>query len=134
MGTYTISTSLYNTDKEWNIKLLLFVGRILLSIVYFINGMVLGLQRNWVEPPYETEWDFFVKSLLNGKTDALMHLLLLIIIITLDLVVTFYYINKRNRISLLFLFNVAPHCYQAKSLNVISFKGILKIQIKYLSK
>ncbi|MGR5954012.1 hypothetical protein ACT7DP_27865 [Bacillus paranthracis] len=86
--------------KKWNIKVTaLFVGRVLLSIVYFINGMMLGLQRNWVEPPYETEWNFFVKSLLNGKTDALMHLLLLIIIITLDLVVTFYYINKRNRIS-----------------------------------
>ncbi|ASZ17217.1 hypothetical protein ACS52_04915 [Bacillus cereus] len=83
--------------KKWNIKVAaLFVGRILLSIVYFINGMMLGLQRNWVEPPYETEWDFFVKSLLNGKTDALMHLLLLIIIITLDLVVTFYYINKKK--------------------------------------
>ncbi|MGR5909012.1 hypothetical protein ACT7DL_30600 [Bacillus paranthracis] len=92
--------------KKWNIKIAaLFVGRILLSIVYFINGMMLGLQRNWVEPPYETEWDFFVKSLLNGKTDALMHLLLLIIIITLDLVVTFYYINKKEiGYLLLFLF------------------------------
>lgn len=58
--------------------------------------MGLGLQRNWVEPPYETEWDFFVKSLLNGKTDALIHLLLLIIIITLDLFITFYYINKKK--------------------------------------
>ena len=58
--------------KKWNIKVAaLFIGRILLSIFYFLNGMVLGLQRNWVEPPYETEWDFFVKSLLNGK---LMHL------------------------------------------------------------
>ncbi|WP_236805457.1 hypothetical protein [Bacillus cereus] len=85
--------------KKWNIKVAaLFIGRILLSIFYFINGMVLGLQRNWVEPPYETEWDFFVKSLLNGKTDALIHLLLLIIIITLDLFITFHYINKRNRI------------------------------------
>ncbi|HHQ8913698.1 TPA: hypothetical protein ACSVZR_003977 [Bacillus cereus] len=83
--------------KKWNIKVAaLFVGRILLSIVYFINGMMLGLQRNWVDPPYETEWDFFVKSLLNGKTDALMHLLLLIMILTLDLVVTFYYINKKK--------------------------------------
>ncbi|OUB31213.1 hypothetical protein BK708_08310 [Bacillus thuringiensis serovar yunnanensis] len=83
--------------KDWNIKTAaLFVGRILLSIVYFINGMVLGLQRNWVEPPYETEWDFFVKSLLNGKTDPLIHLLLLIIIITLDLFITFYYINKKK--------------------------------------
>lgn len=43
---------------------------------------------------YETEWNFFIKSLLNGKTDALIHLLLLIIIITLDLVVIFYYRNK----------------------------------------
>ncbi|OPD59110.1 hypothetical protein BVG01_09105 [Bacillus anthracis] len=83
--------------KKWNIKVAaLFIGRILLSISYFINGMVLGLQRNWVEPPYETEWDFFVKSLLNGKTDALIHLLLLIIIITLDLFITFYYINKKK--------------------------------------
>ncbi len=83
--------------KKWNIKVAaLFVGRILLSIVYFINGMMLGLQRNWVEPPYETEWDFFVKSLLNGKTDALIHLLLLIIIITLDSFITFYYINKKK--------------------------------------
>ncbi|HDX9490157.1 hypothetical protein [Bacillus thuringiensis] len=83
--------------KDWNIKTAaLFVGRVLLSIVYFINGMMLRLQRNWVEPPYETEWDFFVKSLLNGKTDALIHLLLLIIIITLDLFITFYYINKKE--------------------------------------
>ncbi|MED2790142.1 hypothetical protein P4256_00125 [Bacillus wiedmannii] len=83
--------------KKWNIKVVaLFVGRILLSTLYFINGMVLGLQRNWVDPPYETEWDFFVKSLLNGKTDALIHLLLLIIIITLDLFITFYYINKKK--------------------------------------
>ncbi|PGK43560.1 hypothetical protein CN907_07680 [Bacillus anthracis] len=83
--------------KKWNITVgALFVGRILLSIVYFINGMLLGLQRNWVEPPYETEWDFFIKSLLNGKTDALIHLLLLIIIITLDLFITFYYINKKK--------------------------------------
>ncbi|WP_116867867.1 hypothetical protein [Bacillus wiedmannii] len=81
--------------KKWNIKVAaLFVGRILLSIFYFINGMVLGLQRNWVEPPYETEWDFFIKSLLHSKTDAFIHLLLLIIIITLDLAITFYYINK----------------------------------------
>ena len=81
--------------KDWNIKIAaLFVGRILLSIVYFINGMVLGLQRNWVD--HETEWDFFIKSLLNWKTDALIHLLLLIIIITLDLVITFYYINKKK--------------------------------------
>lgn len=57
---------------------------------------MLRLQRNWVEPPYETEWDFFVKSLLNGKTDALIHLLLLIIIITLDLFITFYYIKKKK--------------------------------------
>ena len=83
--------------KKWNIKVVaLFMGRMLLSTLYFINGMVLGLQRNWVDPPYETEWDFFVKSLLNGKTDALIHLLLLIIIITLDLFITFYYINKKK--------------------------------------
>ncbi|HDR7665013.1 hypothetical protein [Bacillus wiedmannii] len=83
--------------KKWNIKVAaLFVGRILLSIFYFINGMVLGLQRNWVEPPYETEWDFFIKSLLHRKTDAFIHLLLLIIIITLDLAITFYYINKKK--------------------------------------
>ncbi|PEA77422.1 hypothetical protein [Bacillus wiedmannii] len=83
--------------KKWNIKVAaLFIGRILLSIFYFINGIVLGLQRNWVEPPYETEWDFFAKSLLNGKTDALIHLLLLIIIITLDLFITFYYIKKKK--------------------------------------
>ncbi|MFC9449588.1 hypothetical protein ACFTSE_25935 [Bacillus cereus] len=83
--------------KKWNIKVVaLFVGRILLSILYFINGMVLELQRNWVDPPYETEWDFFVKFLLNGKTDALIYLLLLIIIITLDLFITFYYINKKK--------------------------------------
>lgn len=81
--------------KKWNIKVVaLFVGRILLSILYFITGMVLGLQRNWVE--HETEWAFFIKSLLNGKTDALIHLLLLIIIITLDLFITFYYINKKK--------------------------------------
>lgn len=44
--------------KKWNIKVAaLFVGRILLSIVFFINGMVLGLQRNWIEPSYEKECD-----------------------------------------------------------------------------
>ncbi|MED0972660.1 hypothetical protein [Bacillus paramycoides] len=77
--------------KHWNLKIVaVFVGRILLSVIFFINGMVLGLQRNWVEPPYETEWDFFIKSLQHGKTDALIHLLLQIIIITLDLTITFY--------------------------------------------
>ncbi|PRT30053.1 hypothetical protein [Bacillus wiedmannii] len=81
--------------KHWNLKVVaVFVGRILLSIVYFINGMVLGLQRNWIESPYETEWEFFIKSLLHSKIDAFIHLLLLIIIIILDLVITFYYINK----------------------------------------
>ncbi len=54
------------------------------------------MQRNWSEPPYETEWDFFIKSLLNGKTDALIHLSLLIIIITLDLAFIFYYKNKKK--------------------------------------
>ncbi|MCC2324010.1 MULTISPECIES: hypothetical protein [Bacillus cereus group] len=83
--------------KHWNLKVAaVFVGRILLSIVYFINGMVLGLQRDWIEPSYETEWDFFRKSLLHGKTDAFIHLSLLIIIIILDLVITFYYINKKK--------------------------------------
>ncbi|MED1103573.1 hypothetical protein [Bacillus paramycoides] len=83
--------------KHWNLKIVaVFVGRILLSVIFFINGMVLGLQRNWVEPPYETEWDFFIKSLQHGKTDALIHLLLQIIIITLDLTITFYYINKKK--------------------------------------
>ncbi|MFJ8353381.1 hypothetical protein [Bacillus paramycoides] len=83
--------------KKWNIKVTaLFVGRILLSIIYFINGMVLGLQRNWIDPPYETEWDFFIKSLLNGKTNALIHLLLLIILVTFDLIILFYYRKKKN--------------------------------------
>ncbi|MGE7887267.1 hypothetical protein ACQKN7_07600 [Bacillus cereus] len=83
--------------KKWNIKVAaLFVGRILLSIVFFINGMVLGLQRNWIEPPHETEWDFFIKSLLNGKADALLHLLLLIILVTFDLIILFYYGNKKK--------------------------------------
>lgn len=54
------------------------------------------MQRNWSELPYETEWDFFIKSLLNGKTDALIHLSLLIIIITLDLAFIFYYKNKKK--------------------------------------
>ncbi|MFA2808017.1 hypothetical protein [Bacillus mycoides] len=83
--------------KHWNLKVVaVFVGRILLSMIFFINGMVLGLQRNWAEPPYETEWDFFIKSLQHGKTDALIEVLLLIIIITLDLVIIFYYINKKK--------------------------------------
>ncbi|TKH16975.1 hypothetical protein FC694_10760 [Bacillus wiedmannii] len=83
--------------KHWNLKVVaVFVARILLSIIFFINGIVFGLQRDWVEPPYETEWDFFIKSLQHGKTDALIHLLLLIIIITLDLFITFYYINKKK--------------------------------------
>lgn len=83
--------------KHWNIKVVaVFVGRVLLSIVFFINGIVLGLQRNWAEPPYEKEWDFFIKSLLNGKTDALIHLLLLIIIVTFDLLIIFYYRNKKK--------------------------------------
>jgi hypothetical protein len=58
--------------------------------------MYVGLQRNWVEPPYEKEWDFFIKSLLNGKTEALIEVLLLIIIITLDLVIIFCYRNKKK--------------------------------------
>ena len=83
--------------KHWNLKVAaVFIGRILLSIIFFINGIALGMQRNWVEPPYETEWDFFIKFLLNGKTDALIHLSLLIIIITLDLVFIFYYGNKKK--------------------------------------
>ena len=83
--------------KYWNLKVIaVFVGRILLSIIFFINGIALGMQRNWVEPPYETEWDFFIKSLQHGKTDALIHLLLLIIIITLDLVIIFFYRNKKK--------------------------------------
>ncbi|MBJ8007550.1 MULTISPECIES: hypothetical protein [Bacillus cereus group] len=84
--------------KDWSLKVVaVFIGRILLSVIFFINGMVLGLQRNWVEPPYEEEWDFFIKSLLNGKTDALIHLLLLIIIIiTFDLLIIFYYKNKKK--------------------------------------
>ncbi|HDR7952006.1 hypothetical protein COM21_06125 [Bacillus toyonensis] len=83
--------------KHWNLKVVaVFVGRILLSIIFFINGMVLGLQRNWVEPPYETEWDFFVKSLQHGKTDALIEVLLLIIIIIFDLLIIFYYKNKKK--------------------------------------
>lgn len=83
--------------KHWNLKVVaVFVGRILLSIIFFINGIVFGLQRDWIEPPYETEWDFFIKSLLHSKTDAFIHLLLLIIIITLDLAITFYYINKKK--------------------------------------
>ncbi|UNP74467.1 hypothetical protein MN033_14270 [Bacillus nitratireducens] len=87
--------------KHWNLKVVaVFVGRILLSIIFFINGMALGLQRNWAEPPYETEWEFFIKSLLNGKTDALIHLLLLIIIVTFDLIIIFFY---RNRVFSLFL-------------------------------
>ncbi|MGG3673544.1 hypothetical protein CN923_28350 [Bacillus cereus] len=83
--------------KRWNIKVAaVFVGRILLSIIFFINGIVLGMQRNWAEPPYETEWDFFIHSLQHGKTDALIEVLLLIIIITLDLAVIFYYRNKKK--------------------------------------
>ncbi|WJE25111.1 hypothetical protein QRE65_25400 [Bacillus cereus] len=83
--------------KHWNIKVAaVFVGRILLSIIFFINGIVLGLQRNWVQPPYEKEWDFFIKSLLNVETKALIHLLLLIIIITFDLLIIFYYKNKKK--------------------------------------
>ncbi|HDX9628850.1 TPA: hypothetical protein ROY30_002527 [Bacillus cereus] len=83
--------------KRWNIKVAaVFVGRILLSMILFINGIVLGMQRNWSEPPYETEWDFFIKSLQHWKTDALIEVLLLIIIITLDLAVIFYYRNKKK--------------------------------------
>ncbi|MBE7105102.1 hypothetical protein FT637_19275 [Bacillus cereus] len=83
--------------KKWNIKVAaVFVARILLSIIFFINGMVLGLQRNWIDPPYETEWDFFIKSLLNGKAEALLHLLLLIILVIFDLIILFYYRNKKK--------------------------------------
>ncbi|EOP68743.1 hypothetical protein [Bacillus cereus] len=83
--------------KNWNIKVAaVFIGRILLSIVFFLNGMYVGLQRNWVQPPYEKEWDFFIKSLQHGKTEALIELLLLIIIITFDLTNAFYYINKKK--------------------------------------
>ncbi|MBJ8105912.1 MULTISPECIES: hypothetical protein [Bacillus cereus group] len=83
--------------KHWNIKVVaVFVGRILLSIIFFINGMVLGLQRNWVEPPYEKEWDFFLKSLQHGKTEALLEVLLIIIIVTFDLLFISYHINKKK--------------------------------------
>lgn len=83
--------------KHWNIKVVaVFIGRILLSIVFFLNGIYVGLQRNWAEPPYETEWDFFIKSLLNGKTDALIHLLLLIIIVTFGLIIIFFHRNKKK--------------------------------------
>lgn len=83
--------------KHWNIKVVaVFIGRILLSIIFFINGMILGLQRNWVEPPYEEELGFFIKSLQHGKAEALIEVLLLIIIITLDLAVIFYYRNKKK--------------------------------------
>lgn len=83
--------------KHWNIKVVAaFIGRILLSIVFFINGMVLGLQRNWVEPPYEEEWSFFIKSLQHGKAEALIEVLLIIIIVTFDLLVIFYYRNKKK--------------------------------------
>ncbi|MBK5429170.1 hypothetical protein ACQVTS_26970 [Bacillus mycoides] len=83
--------------KHWNIKIVaVFIGRILLSIVFFLNGIYVGLQRNWAEPPYETEWDFFIKSLQHGKTEALIEVLLLIIIITLDLIIIFYYRNKKK--------------------------------------
>ena len=58
--------------KNWNIKVAaVFIGRILLSIVFFLNGMYVGLQRNWVQPPYEKEWDFFIKSL---QMERLKHL------------------------------------------------------------
>ncbi|MGE6537576.1 hypothetical protein [Bacillus luti] len=83
--------------KRWNIKVAtVLAGRILFSIIFFINGMVLGLQRNWVELPYEEEWGFFIKSLQHGKTEALIELLLLIIIITFDLTIIFYYRNKKK--------------------------------------
>ncbi|MBJ8072508.1 hypothetical protein [Bacillus cereus] len=83
--------------KNWNIKVAaVFIGRILLSIVFFLNGMYVGLQRNWVQPPYEKEWGVFIKSLLNGETEALIHLLLLIIIFTFDLIVLFHYKNKKK--------------------------------------
>ncbi|GAB6616886.1 MULTISPECIES: hypothetical protein [Bacillus] len=83
--------------RHWNLKVVaVFVGRILLSIIFFINGIAFGMQRNWSEPPYETEWDFFIKSLQHGKTDALIEVFLLIIIITLDLAVIFFYRNKKK--------------------------------------
>ncbi|MGW6148914.1 hypothetical protein ACWFN4_15785 [Bacillus mycoides] len=83
--------------KNWNIKVAaVFIGRILLSIVFFLNGMYVGLQRNWVQPPYEKEWDFFIKSLQHGKTEALIELLLLIIIVTFDLLIIFCYRNKKK--------------------------------------
>ncbi|MES5893528.1 hypothetical protein [Bacillus cereus group sp. RP43] len=67
--------------KDWSLTVVaVFIGRILLSVIFFLNGMYIGLQRNWVQPPYEKEWDFFIKSLQNGKTEALLELLLLIII------------------------------------------------------
>lgn len=83
--------------KKWNIKVAtVLVGRILFSIGFFLNGMYVGLQRNWVEPPYEEEWDFFIKSLQHGKTDALLELLLLIIIVIFDSLIIFHYRNKKK--------------------------------------
>ncbi|OTW73326.1 hypothetical protein CON07_15195 [Bacillus sp. AFS094611] len=33
--------------RHWNLKVVaVFVGKILLSIIFFINGIVLGMQRN----------------------------------------------------------------------------------------
>ncbi|MGE7885310.1 hypothetical protein [Bacillus sp. NPDC094077] len=83
--------------KNWSIKVAaVLVGRIILSIAFFLNGIDLGLRRNWIDPPYEKEWDFFIKSLQNGKTEALIHLLLLIIVVTYDLIILIYYRNKKK--------------------------------------
>ncbi|MBE5105931.1 hypothetical protein IGI01_11645 [Bacillus thuringiensis] len=83
--------------KNWSIKVAaVLVGRIILSIAFFLNGMDLGLRRNWIDPPYEKEWDFFIKSLQNGKTVALLHLLLLLIVVTYDSVIIIHYRNKKK--------------------------------------
>lgn len=74
----------------------LLVGRIILSIVLFLNGSGLALQRDWVNPPFEKEWDFFINSLQKGKTEAILHVLLLIIVVMYDSIIINCYRNKKK--------------------------------------
>lgn len=97
LDTYTISNPLYNQDKALEYKSscrICWKNPIKYYLFHKRNGFRTATKLG--RASYEKEWDFFIKSLLNGKTDALIHLLLLIIIITFDLLIIFYYKNKKK--------------------------------------
>jgi hypothetical protein len=97
LDTYTIPNPVCNHDKalEYKSSCRIYWKD---SIKYrlFLKWNVCRTATKLGRAPYETEWDFFIKSLLNGKTDALIHLLLLIIIVTFGLIIIFFHRNKKK--------------------------------------